>query len=114
VSHTILLKNVRVSQQAARAAAHRLGWAVSATDKETVKFFDGSIHVGLSVKLPGWKFSLVVKEDGSLAYDNFHGNWGNAIEVSRLTGLALLSMEGEELSSVIITEAAGELCFETI
>ncbi len=108
-----MLKNVRITQQAARNAAQKLGWKVSETNKERVQFYDRSEHVGLTVKLPGWQFPVVVKESGEIVYDNYHGSWGNSIEVTRLTGLALLDMQGESLSSVIVTEKSGELIFET-
>lgn len=113
MSHVILLRNVRITQQAARNAAKSLGWQVSETNQERVQFYDRSEHVGLTVKLPGWQFPVVVKDSGEVAYDNYHGSWGNSVEVSRLTGLAMLDMQGESLSSVIVTESAGELIFET-
>ena len=113
MSHVILLNNVRITQQAARNAAQKLGWEVSETNKSQVQFYDRSVHEGLAIKLPGWQFPIVIKESGEIAYDNYHGSWGNAVEVSRLTGLALLDMQGENLSSVIVMEKSGELIFET-
>lgn len=39
---------------------------------------------GFGFTLLDWRFPLVLKEDGTLAFDDFHGSWGNVADISRL------------------------------
>ena len=32
----------------------------------------------------GWRFPVVVRADGALAYDNFQGTWGDAVYLDRI------------------------------
>ena len=112
MSHKLSLKDVRLSHASVIRAARFLG--LSYKEHDTVQFYDQAVVTGLSVQLPGWRFPVVIADrDQTVSYDNYRGNWGDSKEVSRLTGLALLDMQGENLSSVIVTEKAGELIFET-
>lgn len=40
---------------------------------------------GLGIKLPGWKYPAVVKDDGTVAYDNYNGSWGKIEELNMVT-----------------------------
>jgi len=40
---------------------------------------------GVAVYLPGWSYPIVFKQDGSVAYDNYNGEWGNIEELHKLT-----------------------------
>jgi len=39
---------------------------------------------GLAVYLPNWKYPAIVKSNGSVAYDNYNGAWGDMKELSKL------------------------------
>lgn len=39
---------------------------------------------GWGFTLPGWRYPLVLKENGVLAYDDFHGHWGNVADLDKL------------------------------
>jgi len=43
-----------------------------------------STHKGLAVHLPGWRYPVVVEEDGTLYYDNYGGRWGRIEELRKL------------------------------
>lgn len=51
---------------------------------KTARLF-GAEATGHCVRLPEWKYPVVCDlENGSLAYDNFEGRWGNPRELDRL------------------------------
>lgn len=37
----------------------------------------GQKPTGFGINLKGWSYPIVVKDDGTLVYDNYHGGWGN-------------------------------------
>ncbi len=40
---------------------------------------------GYAVQLPGWRYPLVLRADGTLAMDHYGGQWGNPADLDRLT-----------------------------
>lgn len=42
-------------------------------------------EIGYGFTLPRWSFPLVLKESGELAYDDYHGIWGNPADIDVLT-----------------------------
>lgn len=49
------------------------------------KLFDGSVHSGIAVKLPGWQYPVVIDHvKGEAFYDNYGGSWGKQIELDKL------------------------------
>ncbi len=39
---------------------------------------------GLGINLPGWKYPAVIKDDGSVAFDNYNGKWGKIEELNKV------------------------------
>lgn len=39
---------------------------------------------GLGIFLDGWKFPVILKEDGSVRFDNYHGSWGDELRLNEL------------------------------
>lgn len=39
---------------------------------------------GLGVFLPGWKYPAVVKNNGTISFDNYDGRWGENKELNKL------------------------------
>lgn len=39
---------------------------------------------GFGFKLPGWRYPLVSRPDGTLAYDDYHGAWGDVTDLEKL------------------------------
>lgn len=65
-----------------RQTCAKLGYTY--TGMESVKFFDGTVVDGTSIQIPGWKFPVVVKADGTAAYDNYNNRWGNIADLNKL------------------------------
>jgi hypothetical protein len=40
------------------------------------RLFDG-VYTGVGVMLPGWSYPIVISAEGKIAYDHYHGKWGN-------------------------------------
>lgn len=65
---------------ALEAACERLG----------VKMIEGihrlyqTVEEGIGVCLPGWRYPVVIKNDGTVSYDNYGGQWGNISELNKL------------------------------
>ena len=81
MSHTVKMKVKIKDRNLFKAVAQRLGLEVK--ENAEVRLFS-STHRGLAVKLPGWRYPIVVEEDGTLVYDNYDGNWGDFKELLRL------------------------------
>lgn len=52
----------------------------------------GDSESGFGFRLPGWRYPLVLRADGTLAYDDYHGSWGNVADIQRLTGAYALGV----------------------
>lgn len=55
-------------------------------EEGTHQLFSGS-EKGLGVWLPGWRYPAVVKEDGSVVFDNYNGRWGDMEQMNRLKAI---------------------------
>jgi len=82
MSHLVVLETRVHDAAALTAACRRLGLAEPVHGN--VRFFS-SDATGLSVKLPGWQYPVVVDTaQGSIKYDNYEGRWGDPAELGRL------------------------------
>jgi hypothetical protein len=54
-----------------------------ALQHETVTFFDGTRVTGTAVRLPGWRYPVVIDAEGRLHYDHYEGRWGNLAQLHR-------------------------------
>lgn len=39
---------------------------------------------GIGILLPNWRYPIVIKNDGTISYDNYNGNWGDIAELNKL------------------------------
>lgn len=76
MSHTTKITGVQLTDPDARAAAAQAMGMVPPT-RERVTMFDGSTHEGVAIRLPGWAYPVVIKDNGEIAMDNFRGHWGD-------------------------------------
>lgn len=70
--------------------------------KVTGEIYEGTETGIAKVNLAGWKYPVIIKEDGKLVFDNHEGHWGNIKEVD-----ALLSTYGEEVVMHQLVELEG-------
>ena len=81
MSHTVAVKDLLLTNNVALVrAAKRMGTDVQTLSKEnSVKLYTGAPYTaGSAVQLSGWKYPVVIKEDGGVVYDNYNGAWGSA------------------------------------
>ena len=84
VSHTTTVKARFRAGAAFDAAILALGGQVLGDG--TFELYQTS-ETGYGFRLPGWNFPLVLKPNGSMAFDDFEGRWGNRADLKRLEGL---------------------------
>jgi len=95
MSHTMNVQLELRDQDALLEACKRLNLQVK---QGRFKLYS-STEEGLGVFLPGWKYPVVIKQDGSVAYDNYDGNWGKVDELNKLKayyGLEKAKMEARK------------------
>jgi hypothetical protein len=51
--------------------------------QDTVIFYDGTRVTGTAIRLPGWRYPVVVDGAGRLHYDHYEGRWGDVAELHR-------------------------------
>ena len=77
MSHTAKIELQLTDKETVKQTAKTLGIK---TEEGTFSLFSTK-EEGIGLFLPGWKYPAVVKEDGSVAYDNYNGKWGNIQEL---------------------------------
>ena len=82
MSHIVEIETKVYDPAALSAACRRLGLAEAVHGN--VRLFSGDA-TGLSIKLPGWRYPIVVDTaDGSIKYDNYEGRWGDPEKLGQL------------------------------
>jgi hypothetical protein len=82
LSHIVQIKAQCRDASALAAACRRLG--LPAPVEGTARLYSGPVQ-GLIVELPGWTYPAVINTaDGTIAYDNYGGKWGNPAELDKL------------------------------
>jgi hypothetical protein len=51
--------------------------------EDTVTFFNGTRVTGTVMRLPGWRYPVVIDGQGRLHYDHYEGRWGNLAQLHR-------------------------------
>jgi len=82
-SHTSTVRIELRDDRALKAAVEALGGQFLGQGQ--YKLYS-SQEAGVGFRLPGWTYPLVSRADGSLAYDDFNGHWGNVADLERLKG----------------------------
>ena len=81
MSHIVRIETQVRDEGAIVAACTRLGLAPPETG--TFQLFTNQA-TGLAVRLPGWNYPVVCQtQTGELAYDNYHGAWGDQAQLHR-------------------------------
>jgi len=82
MSHTMNIQLEIKDIDTLLSACERLNLRVEKNGKHQLF---ASEEEGVAVYLPGWSYPVVFKQDGSVAYDNYNGEWGNIEELHKLT-----------------------------
>ena len=81
MSHTVTVKSDVRDHAALARAAQALGGSVIGPGMH--RLFETS-ETGFAVSLPGWRFPIVAKPDGAMAYDDYKGRWGDVAQLTEL------------------------------
>lgn len=72
----------------------------------SVRLFSGEAS-GLSVKLPGWQYPVVVDTaEGSIKYDNYEGRWGDPAELQAAPNLRCREGEARSKEEGLLRDGA--------
>jgi len=81
MSHTATYEAILSDKEALIKALKNLGL----TYREGVANLFQTTEKGIVVNLPGWRYPIVIREDGTVAYDNYNGRWGNIERLHELS-----------------------------
>lgn len=106
MSHTV---SVKIRMKAGPALGNAVTTRGGAVLGEGTHQLYASKEIGWGFSLPGWKFPLVLQGDGTLAYDDYGGAWGDVQDITRLQGRYALEQAREAASQQgWISEMEGE------
>jgi hypothetical protein len=101
MSHTVTIQIEFRNREALTQAVQRLGWRV--LGEGSYELFS-STEAGLGIQIPGWRYPIVIKGDGTIALDDYNGQWGNRADIEKLR--AEYALEAARLAA----EAQGWYC----
>lgn len=81
MSHTVTVKVVLKDKQVLGISVQKMEGEV--LGEGTHILYSGPEH-GWGFTLPRWKYPLVLRESGDLAFDDYKGVWGNLDDLARL------------------------------
>lgn len=108
MSHTVSIEATLTDHGCVQSAAKALNWQVLET-KEHALF--SSKETGLGIQIPNWKYPVVVKQDGSLKFDDYNGRWGNLADINKLKQgytVALLTKTAQRQGHRVTQRQVGE------
>jgi len=82
MSHIVTVKTKVTDTRALVEAAERME-GVRVLGEGSHRLYQGAVD-GLGIQLPGWNYPVVVKEDGTVVYDNYNGYWGDIDRLDEL------------------------------
>ncbi|WP_029523508.1 hypothetical protein [Persephonella sp. KM09-Lau-8] len=80
MSHTATYEAILSDREALIKALQKLGLSYH---EGVAKLFQ-TTEKGIVVNLPGWRYPIVIRKDGTVAYDNYNGRWGNIEKLHEL------------------------------
>ena len=84
VSHTTRVDVELRDKDVLGAAVKSMGGTVLGMG--THRLFSMNAEQGFGFKLPGWQSPCILKGNGTLAFDNYNGHWGDPQVLERLKG----------------------------
>ena len=85
MSHRIKVEKIKLTDMAVlRLAAKAVGaQLVNDGTVQPHRLYNAQV-TGVGIQLPGWKYPVIVDQEGSIHYDNFNGHWGNQAQLDKL------------------------------
>jgi hypothetical protein len=83
MSHTVKIAIEFQNRTALSAAVEAIGGTVRG---EGTHYLFAGQEQGFCFELPGWRYPLVLRSDNTLAFDDYHGSWGNVKDIDKLKG----------------------------
>lgn len=56
----------------------------AAGEEVTAQLYQGAEKGVATLKLPQWRYPIVVKADGSITFDNYNGHWGDLDDLNKV------------------------------
>lgn len=84
ISHTTTVDIKFKNKEAVVKAATLLNATI--LGEGTHRLFSSN-ETGLALKLPSWHYPMVIHQDGTVAFDNYNGAWGNIKDLDRFKEL---------------------------
>lgn len=79
MSHKTEVKTAFTNIEAVKKTCEELGYRFEETS--VVQLFqsgeEGRIETVAAVHIPGWRYPVAIRADGTAAMDNYNGQWGN-------------------------------------
>ncbi len=85
MSHIVTIEVELKNKESVVKACERLSWPCTADG--SASFYDGKTIHGVVVKVPGWQYPAVIKDNGTIAADTYNNRWGDIKELDRLKQL---------------------------
>ena len=83
MSHIAKVEVKIKNMDAVRAACQELGLHLE-EGQISEKVYGGTVTGNLSIKLPGWRYPMVIDtEKGEASFDNYGGSWGDMAEFEK-------------------------------
>ncbi len=119
MSHIAVVQTQFLNLAVLAAVCTKLGFGLDASPKPH-RVYQTTAH-GRAVTLPGWRFPVVISEDGkSTAFDNYSGSWGAIGELHRLkreyaaeVAAKELRAEGHAVTRKVLADGSIELVAES-
>ena len=116
MSHRVRVKSVKfVGKDTLAATCKALGLAAPVQGK--YKLFTGGVIEGEAITLPGWRYPVVIEEDGTINFDNYNGTWGDEKQLHKLqqaygaqAGRQICYDHGMTLEEEILEDGSIKLC----
>lgn len=92
--------------------AQEKGWGFEAQIKAR-QSFAGVTKEGSALQIPGWKYPIIITEQGDLLYDHYNGNWGNPVQLQEFvheytTQLNLQDLQMAGMSAYVTETSVNE------
>lgn len=82
MSHTVTITVEWKDRESLKLAVEAMGGTVIGEGRH--QLFSSQSEIGLGFTLPNWRFPLILKTDNTLAFDDYHGQWGNVADITTL------------------------------